>query len=121
MYRWTSAGHDPAIIFDPATKSFEEPDLSSMPLGIMDDTVYEEQVYGPIAPGKILVVGTDGIWEMPNAASEQFGKDRLREIIQSAAEGSAEQIAQQIREGLTKFRGEAKSVDDVTFVVIKGT
>jgi phosphoserine phosphatase RsbU/P len=121
MYRWTSAGHDPAIIFDPATKGFEEPYFSSLPLGIMDDTVYEEHVYGPISPGKILVVGTDGIWEMPNAAGEQFGKLRLREIIEAGADGTAEQLALQIREALTKFRGDAKSVDDVTFVVVKAT
>jgi sigma-B regulation protein RsbU (phosphoserine phosphatase) len=119
LYRWTSAGHDPAIIFDSITQSFEEQDISSLPLGIMDDTVYEEHVYGPINPGKILVVGTDGIWEMPDATGEQFGKQRLREIIQASADGTAERIAQQIREALTKFRGDAKSVDDVTFVVIK--
>jgi phosphoserine phosphatase RsbU/P len=119
IYRWVSAGHDPVMIFDPAAKSFEEPDASSMPLGIMDDTVYEECVCPPFHPGQVFVLGTDGVWEMPNSAGEQFGKQRLREAIQAAGEGSAEQISQAIRDALAKFRGDAKPVDDVTFVVVK--
>ena len=118
-YHWASAGHDPAMIYDPQTKSFDEPEASSMPLGITHEAEYEEHTFGPLRPGQILVVGTDGIWEMPNVAGELFGKQRLREIIQAAAEGTAEQIAAAIRETLTKFHGREKSVDDVTFVILK--
>jgi serine phosphatase RsbU (regulator of sigma subunit) len=119
IYRWVSAGHDPAIIYDPVKNSFEEPDAGSLPLGIMDDTIYEEHAYGPLHPGQILVLGTDGVWEMPNSAGELFGKPRLREAIQAASERTSEQISQAIRDTLTKFRGDAKPVDDVTFVVVK--
>ena len=121
IYRWASAGHDAPIIYDPATRSFEEAEVSSMPLGIMESTPYEEQTLGPLKPDQILVLGTDGVWEMPNVTDEQFGKERLREVVQSAADGSAEQIAQAIRAALTAFRGEEKSIDDVTFVIIKAT
>ena len=119
VYRWASAGHDPAIIYDPAKNSFAEPEVSSMPLGIEHETEYEEQTYGPLKPGQVLVVGTDGVWEMPNSAGEQFGKQRLRQIIQSTAAGRAEEISQAIRAALAQFRGDGKSVDDVTFVILK--
>jgi sigma-B regulation protein RsbU (phosphoserine phosphatase) len=118
IYRWASAGHDPAIIYDPRANSFAEPDANSMPLGIMEETQYEEQTYGPLAPGQIMVFGTDGVWEMPNATGEQFGKQRLREIIQSRAQGTAEEISSAIRAALTNFRGAGKSVDDVTCVIL---
>ena len=81
IYRWASAGHDPAMIYDPVTKSFEEQDASGMPLGIMDDAEYEEHSCGPLRPGQILFIGTDGVWEMPNTDGEQYGKERLREVI----------------------------------------
>lgn len=119
IYRWASAGHDSPIIYDPATRSFEEPEGGSMPLGIMDSTDYEEQAFGPLKPGQILVLGTDGVWEMPNPAGERFGKERLRDVIQAVADGSAEQIAKAIRAALTAFRGQEKSIDDVTFVILK--
>ena len=56
---------------------------------------------------------------MPNASGEQFGKARLRDTIRECAAGSADGIARAVRDRLTAFRGDAKPVDDVTFVVIK--
>jgi sigma-B regulation protein RsbU (phosphoserine phosphatase) len=56
---------------------------------------------------------------MPNAAGEPFGKDRLRDAIRTSATASADEIAGTIRERLAQFRGDAKQVDDVTFVVVK--
>jgi serine phosphatase RsbU (regulator of sigma subunit) len=121
IYRWVSAGHDAAIVYDPATGRFEENSAGDLPLGIMDESTYEEHTCGPLRTGQVIVVGTDGVWEMPNAAGEQFGKPRLRDIIRSAAAGTAEQLAQEIRDQLARFRGDCRPVDDVTFVVIKVT
>jgi serine phosphatase RsbU (regulator of sigma subunit) len=117
--RWVSAGHDAAIVFDPAGDRFEEAGEGGMPLGIMDDADYQEQSSGPLRPGQIIFVGTDGVWEMPDVKGEPFGKDRLREVIRGAAAGSAADVAQAIRDRLTAFRGDARQVDDVTFVVVK--
>jgi serine phosphatase RsbU (regulator of sigma subunit) len=117
--RWVSAGHDPAIVFDNANGQFEEVGKGKLPLGIMDDFEYDDNTAGPFQPGQVIVVGTDGVWEMPDAKGEQFGKDRLRELIRESAARPAAAIAQAIRERLAAFRGDAKQVDDVTFVVIK--
>ena len=85
----------------------------------MDETEYREQSHGPLRPGQVILVGTDGVWEMPNATGEPFGKNRLRDAIRAAASGSAQNLADAIREKLATFRGDAKQVDDVTFVVVK--
>ena len=90
-----------------------------MPLGVMDDTEYREQTAGPFQAGQVLFIGTDGVWEMPDAKGDQFGKERLREVIRESAAGTADGITQAVRERLTAFRGDIKSVDDVTFVVVK--
>jgi len=119
MLRWVSAGHDPVIVYDPADDRFSEVGESDLPLGVVDDTEYREQVSGPFKAGQVLFIGTDGVWEMPDAKGEQFGKDRLRTVIRAAAAGSAADITRAVRDHLTAFRGEAKSVDDVTFVVVK--
>jgi sigma-B regulation protein RsbU (phosphoserine phosphatase) len=117
--RWVSAGHDPALVFDPADGSFTEVGAGDLPLGVMDDTQYSEQISPALRPGQILFIGTDGVWEMPDAKGQEFGKDRLRETIREGAARSADEIARSVRERLTTFRGDAKSVDDVTFVVVK--
>ena len=91
-----------------------------LPLGVMDDTTYTEHLHGPITPGQVIVIGTDGVWEMPDVKGEQFGKDRLRDVIREAGQRTAEEIARMCGgERLTKLRGDAKAVDDVTFVIIK--
>jgi sigma-B regulation protein RsbU (phosphoserine phosphatase) len=117
--RWVSAGHDAAIIFDPITGKFEEVGEGELPLGIMDDATYTEHSHGPFSPGQIIVIGTDGVWEMPDPKGEQFGKERLRDVIRETSHESAEAIAQQLRDRLAGFRGDAQAVDDVTFVIAK--
>ncbi len=119
--RWVSAGHDPAILYDPTDGSFVEVGKGEgdLPLGVVDGADYCERTYGPLRPGQVLLVGTDGVWEMPDANDKPFGKDRLREVIRESAGCSAADISAAIRERLARFRGDAKQVDDVTFVVIK--
>jgi sigma-B regulation protein RsbU (phosphoserine phosphatase) len=117
--RWVSAGHDPVIVYDPADGTFAEVGEGDLPLGIMDDTQYREQTSAVLRPGQILFIGTDGVWETPDAKGEQYGKDRLREVIRECAARSAAEIAHAVRERLTSFRGDVKSVDDVTYVVVK--
>jgi sigma-B regulation protein RsbU (phosphoserine phosphatase) len=117
--RWASAGHDPVIVYDPAANRFTEVGEGDLPLGVMEDTQYSERLSPAFRPGQILFIGTDGVWEMPDAQGQQFGKDRLREVIRECAARSADEIARSVRERLTAFRGEVKSVDDVTFVVVK--
>jgi sigma-B regulation protein RsbU (phosphoserine phosphatase) len=56
---------------------------------------------------------------MPDANGKPFGKDRLRDVIREFAGKSAADITEAIRERLAQFRGDAKQVDDVTFVVVK--
>jgi len=116
--RWVSAGHDPVIVYDPTDGTFTEVGEGDLPLGIMEDMQYREQT-SALRPGQVLFLGTDGVWEMPDAKGGQFGKDRLREALRDLAVRPADEIAHAIRERLTSFRGDVKSVDDVTFVVVK--
>jgi sigma-B regulation protein RsbU (phosphoserine phosphatase) len=117
-FRWASAGHDPAIIFDPAEGKFHEIDESGFPLGVNDDGMYSEHTF-VLKPGQIITIGTDGIWEMADDRDEQFGKERLREIIRASANQSAGEISKIITDALSRFRGHREALDDVTFVVAK--
>ena len=117
--RFVSAGHDPAIVFDPAHNTFQETDAGDLPLGVTDVAEYEEHQYGPLKPGQVVFIGTDGVWECPNTGGELFGKERLHAVMRDAAAGTAADISRAIVDRLAAFRGPARQVDDVTFVVIK--
>ena len=119
MFHWANAGHDPPIIFDPATSNFNEPDEGSVPLGVLPDGDYEQYTFGPLRAGQIILIGTDGIWEMRNSQNELFGKDRLREVIRASAAKPAGEIGRDLLTSLAAFRGGIKCVDDVTFIIVK--
>jgi sigma-B regulation protein RsbU (phosphoserine phosphatase) len=72
-----------------------------------------------VKPGQIIVLGTDGVWEAMNAKEEQFGKERLKEIVRTWSHGTAAEITDAVRRALDAFRGTQHQRDDVTLVVIK--
>jgi serine phosphatase RsbU (regulator of sigma subunit) len=119
--RWASAGHDPALVYNPVSDSFREDPGGDLPLGVMPGTEYAELTTAPLGVGQILMIGTDGVWEMMNPEGEAYGKDRLKGAIRAAASGSAKSIVEALVKSLVAFRRERRPTDDVTFVVIKVT
>jgi serine phosphatase RsbU (regulator of sigma subunit) len=117
--RWASAGHDPAIVFDPAVQAFHELEGGDMPLGVMTDLTYQEYSCEPLAVNSVLAIGTDGVWELFNAAGEMYGKTRLQAVIRKHHAGSAAEIRVALEADLAAFRGLENPVDDITFVIIK--
>jgi serine phosphatase RsbU (regulator of sigma subunit) len=119
---WTRAGHDPALLIDPAgskTVELAGPGMP-LPLGVLEETDYRESTH-PFTPGQIVAIGTDGIWETRNAQGEYFGKNRLIECIEKAADRSAVEIVSCVLEALKAFRGGGTVEDDATLVIIKMT
>jgi phosphoserine phosphatase RsbU/P len=120
-FRWVRAGHDPAILYDPATDSFTELRGEGMPLalGIDEAAQFQDYEYQPWRGGQIMLIGTDGIWETENPQSELFGKDRVRELIREHRGDTSQDILQAILDALPAFRQTAPQKDDVTLVLVK--
>ena len=116
---WVRAGHDPAILYDPAKDMVEELVGSGMVLGVEEDYRYQQAERTIDTEGAIILIGTDGIWETRNAEGELFGKERLHQIIRENAEKPAEAIQDAVLDGVSKFRGNLPQEDDITIVLIK--
>ncbi|UCE39059.1 MAG: SpoIIE family protein phosphatase, partial [Thermoplasmata archaeon] len=116
--RWVNAGHDPAILYDRCTGSFDELAGGGLPLGIFKDSEYKE-LQREIRRGQIIVIGTDGIWEAHNPKGESFGKDALLKIIRTHANEPAKEIIGAVIDAIENFRSSLAQEDDVTLVVIK--
>jgi sigma-B regulation protein RsbU (phosphoserine phosphatase) len=117
--RWVRAGHEPAMIYDPASDSFDELLGRGIALGVDETWSFEEQIRELWSDSQIVLIGTDGIWECENPQGESFGKKRLKEIIRQYKNKSSEEIVQAVTDALANHRQSASQQDDVTMVVIK--
>jgi sigma-B regulation protein RsbU (phosphoserine phosphatase) len=117
--RWVRAGHDPALLYDPAKDSFQELDGDGIALGVVEDVRFQDSGLQGWTAGSILIVGTDGLRETMNSQDEMFGRERLRDLIRRNAGESAEGIQKAVIESLHRFRGEVPQEDDLTLVVIR--
>ncbi|KKD39538.1 SpoIIE family protein phosphatase [Limnoraphis robusta] len=70
-------------------------------------------------PGDVIVLYTDGITEAENIESDQYGLERLCEVISKNHQNSAEHIRQAIVTDVQQYIGQQQVFDDMTVVVIK--
>jgi len=120
--QWVRAGHDPALLYDPATDRFTslKGKGKGLPFGVNKAEVYLEESH-PFHPGQICFLGTDGIWEARDAQGAFFGKQRLKEILRENAGADAKIIATVVMDAVDAFQEGRRRSDDVTCVVVKFT
>ena len=93
-------------------------ELPGLPLGSFPGVSYD-QIVLELGAGDVFVFCTDGIYETFNAADDEFGADRVAEIVQTRRGEPAAAIVQAIVDAVEGFRAEAPQTDDMTVVVVK--
>lgn len=114
---YINAGHNPPLLVR-ATGEVTPLDIGGFPVGITPDGDYREG-WVQLFPGDVLVVYSDGASESVNEEGEEFGESRLIEIVQKNRTRTAAGMRDRIEEALALFVGKAKSVDDLTLVILK--
>lgn len=117
--RWVRTGHDPALLYDPAGDRFEELAGVGLPLGVIRDAAFELRELPCLPPGRIIVIGTDGIWETTSPEGVMFGKERFKDVIRANRNADAAGMVRAMVAALNEFRGAAKKKDDMTVAVVK--
>ena len=69
--------------------------------------------------GDSLFMFTDGVTEAINVSYEEFGEQRLYDILSSVADKNSEQIVDAVKASVALFVGEAEQSDDITMLVLK--
>jgi sigma-B regulation protein RsbU (phosphoserine phosphatase) len=118
---WVRAGHDPAILYDPATDKFDELRGAGMALGVDAGGRYEQFQKSDLKAGQVIVLGSDGLWEARNPQGEMFGKEPIHQIISQVPNATAREILTACFNRFNVFLGDRAPEDDVTLVVIRIT
>jgi sigma-B regulation protein RsbU (phosphoserine phosphatase) len=114
---YASAGHNPPILHRPTAHETSWLKPTGAAIGLMDDyKVGLENLQ--LQEGDTFVLYTDGIIEALNPqGNEQFGYDRLAEIVHQNETLPANELAQKIRQALYDFTQTNMLVDDITLIV----
>ena len=118
IIRWVKAGHEPALLYEPAGDSIETLNGNGLPLGVMEDAVYEA-FERRLRSGQIILIQSDGIKEACSRELQIFGTDRLLQVIRCHAARPAREILNKVFEALEHFCHPLKPEDDATLVIVK--
>ena len=119
VVRFHSAGQGPILHFHAATGACKRYKPTSFPLGAMQLTSLRPAVEVELKPGDILILISDGVYEYRNAEDEQFGEDRVEEIVRAYHSEPMAELASRLLESVQAFAGGAPQEDDITMVLVK--
>lgn len=90
----------------------------NMPLGFSEGELYE-QVSVPFQPGDVFVFYSDGVTEAANPEGEQYGEQRLVEVVLRHPAQEPKELVETIRKEVMAFSKSETFRDDLTCVAVK--
>lgn len=114
---YSNAGHNYPLLFSQG-KEIRRLQSDGIVLGFLESFSFDERQI-PFFPGDLFVLYSDGITEAVNDQEEEFGEERLIQIIRENWENSAENVMKKILSAVRIHSGEFPQMDDITLIIIK--
>ncbi len=116
---YVRAGHNEPFLVR-ASGQFERLNAGDLPLGINPDTPYVSTEIS-LAAGDLLLIYSDGLIEAVNMREEEFGEQRVINLLKTSPRESAEQTLQRMLANVRAFTGQRRQYDDLTALVVRAT
>jgi sigma-B regulation protein RsbU (phosphoserine phosphatase) len=117
--RYVNAGHNPPFLLRrTAAGTVEELPAGGTVIGLFPQMSYAEAAID-LTPGDVLMAFTDGVPEAQNPAEEEFGEERVRQLLVRFADRDVESLAAEIAAELKAWIAGADQYDDLTFILLK--
>ena len=117
-----NAGHNPPVLGSDKCCAEETCDFLEMvpnaPIGLFPGLEYEGEEVDNIK-GCSLFIYTDGLNEAENRQQEQFGDDRLLNILRTSRSENAQQLVEMLAAEVEQHRDGAEPNDDLTMMCIR--
>jgi sigma-B regulation protein RsbU (phosphoserine phosphatase) len=114
---YINAGHN-APILRRNSGAIERLSNGGLPLGMWADKTYESGNLS-LQPGDWLVIFTDGVVEAVNQQDEEYGEERLLNVLQAGASATPDQLLRRVMSDLDTFVGPTSQHDDITCMLVK--
>src|SRR5262249_1272705 len=118
--RYVNAGHLPLLLIrrKAATFKIKHVEGGGPILGIFEWGNYQ-QCEVRIEEGDLLVMFSDGIYEAMNPEGEQFGEERVVDIVRDLYDRPPAEIQNAITSAVHEHSGQSATADDQTLVVAR--
>jgi hypothetical protein len=113
---YVNAGHNPPVIL--RGKELIHLTEGGVPLGILQDATYESGTV-QLRGGDVVAIYTDGVVEAENVAGQEFGEERLIQILRTIPNGTAADVIRQVMGNIETFVATAPQHDDITCMIVR--
>ena len=119
---YSSAGHNPMVIYRAATKTRELANGKGIALGFNEGPIFDrtiEQSQTILNHGDAIVLYTDGFPEAMNADNEEFGDDKFYDLVAHHGADGVEPLIKGLVAAVAQHRGAADQSDDLTLIAVR--
>lgn len=121
---YSSAGHNPMILYRAESDETFFLNPRGFPVGISlpDSGLFRRSIDVEkikLKKDDMLIIYTDGVTEAMNETREQYGEERLINLIKEYGRQSPQEFIDRLNENIKEFTGEYPQNDDITVVAIK--
>jgi serine phosphatase RsbU (regulator of sigma subunit) len=118
---YCNAGHNPPVIGNAEGQyAFLDVKEANAPIGLWPDLEYVGEEMD-LPSGGIMLLYTDGLNEAENRQKEQYGEDRIIQLMTSHASLSMRDIIEALKADTDQFRDGAEQNDDLTMLAFRIT
>jgi serine phosphatase RsbU (regulator of sigma subunit) len=109
------AGHVPILHFKNSCGSVEELTAGHVPVGMFKESTFRVG-RAAVAPGDLLLVLSDGLTEVFDAAGEEFGLDRVKQVVIEHSSASLQSLFDAV---MSRVRAHGPQIDDQTLLLVR--
>lgn len=115
---FVNAGHNPPLYYHAARGQLTTLKGHGIALGVLPTITLDEHTID-LSPGDVLLMYTDGVTDAINEREEEFGDERLADLVMANAHKNADELIDEIKRAVTEYAGEHVYFDDLTMIALK--
>jgi sigma-B regulation protein RsbU (phosphoserine phosphatase) len=118
VLQYVNAGHNPGIWLAGDGRTLTLLPAGGLPIGMLPNVTHK-QASVPMSAGDTLVLYSDGITEAINAAEEEFGMERLTQLVRAGRTEPPGELSQRIFSAVSDFTRGVAQYDDQTVLIAR--
>lgn len=119
VVRYHCAGQGPLLLYRAGDDRCEWITPTMFPVGVMELSEAPVAATLELGEGDILALISDGLFERVDAANEEFGPERVAEVVRRGQRLPMAELCRRLLDAADAFAGGMAAADDVTLILVR--